>query len=223
MVAARAGLAGAESTLEIAERELERASDLAESGVVPAAHVDQRRRERDAALAARDQDRAALAALLEGTTAEELAQGRSALTAAEAELADVAVRSARLAVAAPVAGRLDALPYELGERPAAGRVVAVVLADGAPYARVYVPEPLLVAARQGARADIRADGDPRVFAGRVRRLSSEATFTPHYALTERDRSRLAYLAEIEIEEPAARDLPTGVPVEVSFPEAQERD
>jgi HlyD family secretion protein len=216
---ARARLEGDENAVAIAERELERARDLAGSGVFPAQRVDERRREYDAAVARRDEDRAALDALRNGTTREELDQGRSALAAAEAELADIEVRVARLAVSAPVAARLDALPFELGERPRAGDVVAVLLAAGAPYARVYVPEPLLVGAHQGATAEVMADGDARVFRGRVRRLSGEATFTPHYALTERDRSRLAYLAEIELDDPAARDLPSGIPVEARFPRA----
>jgi HlyD family secretion protein len=220
---ARARLEGDESTLAIAERELERERNLASSGVVATARVDERTRERDAALARRDQDRAALAELLNGTTREELDQARGAVAAAEAELAEVEVRAERLAVRAPVAGRLDALPYELGERPRAGDVVAVLLAAGAPYARVYVPEPLLVAARQGAPAEVRVDGDERVFRGRVRRLSSEAAFTPHFALTERDRSRLAYLAEVELVETTATDLPTGVPVEVRFPGGRAAD
>jgi HlyD family secretion protein len=216
---ARARLEGDENAVAIAERELERARDLAGSGVFPAQRVDERRREYDAAVARRDEDRAALDALRNGTTREELDQGRSALAAAEAELADIEIRVARLAVTAPVAGRLDALPFELGERPRAGDVVAILLTAGAPYARVYVPEPLLVAARQGAPAEVVADGDPRVLRGRVRRLSAEAAFTPHFALTERDRSRLSYLAEIELDHPAARDLPTGVPVEARFPGA----
>jgi HlyD family secretion protein len=216
---ANARLVGDENAVAIAERELERARDLAGSGVFPAQRVDERRREYDAAIARRDQSSAALDALRNGTTREELDQGRSALAAAEAELADIEVRVQRLAVTAPVAGRLDALPFELGERPRAGDVVAILLAASAPYARVYVPEPLLVAARQGAPAEVVADGDPRVHRGRVRRLSSEATFTPHYALTERDRSRLAYLAEIELDDDGARDLPTGVPVEARFPNA----
>jgi HlyD family secretion protein len=218
---ARARLEGDESALSVAELELRRATELAASGVVAAARVDERRRERDAALARRDQDQAALAALLHGATGEELDQARGALAAAEAELADIEVRVRRLAVSAPVAGRLDALPYELGERPRAGDVVAVLLAAGAPYARVYVPEPLLIAARQGAPAEVRVDGDARAFPGHVRRLSAEAAFTPHFALTERDRSRLAYLAEIELDSAAARGLPTGVPVEVRFTSGSE--
>ena len=42
-----------------------------------------------------------------------------------------------------------------------------------------------------------------------------AAFTPYFALTERDRGRLSYLAKIDITENRER-LPDGVPVEVEF-------
>jgi HlyD family secretion protein len=213
---ARALVVGDDNLVEIATRELERIRKLQAEGVVAAQDLDQRRRDYNAAVARRDQDRAALAALENGTTREELDQARQAMAAAQAELADLEVRAARLRVTAPVAGRLDALPFELGERPRAGDVIAILLAAGQPYARVYVPEPLLVAAHQGATAEVTVDGQTRAFRGHVRLLSAEAAFTPHFALTERDRSRLAYLAEIELDEEAARALPTGVPVEARF-------
>ncbi len=41
---------------------------------------------------------------------------------------------------------------------------------------------------------------------------------PAVGTLERDRSRLSYLAEIELSGPAARDLPSGLPVEVDFPD-----
>jgi HlyD family secretion protein len=50
----------------------------------------------------------------------------------------------------------------------------------------------------------------------MRMISSEAAFTPYYSLTERDRKHLAYLAEIDLVGEEARDLPTGLPVEVTF-------
>ncbi len=100
---------------------------------------------------------------------------------------------------APVAGRLDALPYELGERPRAGDVVAVLLAAGAPYARVYVPEPLLVAARQGAPAEVvarrRLAGLPRPRASAVVGGHLHAALRSHRArsqppvVSRRDRAR----------------------------------
>jgi HlyD family secretion protein len=95
-------------------------------------------------------------------------------------------------------------------------VVAVLLADGAPYARVYVPEPERARVVPGARAAVRVDGVGGELPGRVRTVSQDAVFTPYYALTERDRGRLAYVAKIDLEGEQARTLPTGLPLEVEL-------
>ena len=50
----------------------------------------------------------------------------------------------------------------------------------------------------------------------MRTLSHDAAFTPYYALTQHDRGRLSYLAEVELDGVATATLPTGVPVEVRF-------
>jgi HlyD family secretion protein len=50
----------------------------------------------------------------------------------------------------------------------------------------------------------------------VRTVSQDAAFTPYYALTERDRGRLAYVAKIDLEGEAARELPTGLPLEAAL-------
>jgi len=42
------------------------------------------------------------------------------------------------------------------------------------------------------------------FAAAGRWIASEATFTPFFALTRKDRGRLTYLAEIDLEDPPAR-------------------
>jgi len=49
----------------------------------------------------------------------------------------------------------------------------------------------------------------------VRWIASDPAFTPYYALTERDRGRLSYVAKVDITEQYER-LPDGVPVEVEF-------
>jgi HlyD family secretion protein len=69
----------------------------------------------------------------------------------------------------------------------------------------------------GLSALVRVDGISDAFEGRVRTVSSEAVFTPYFALTERDRGRLAYVAEIDLIGETAAALPTGLPVEVTFP------
>jgi HlyD family secretion protein len=211
---ARARLSGAESLLAAAERDLERARKLAEQGVLAPDRLDREQARRDDALATRDAAKAVLQALEWGSTDEELQQARATLSEAEASLAELRILRERLRVRAPRAGQIDALPYQVGERPPQGAVVVVMLADTAPYARVYVPEPLRVRIHPGLDVAVRVDGVDEDLAGRVRSVSHDAVFTPYYALTERDRSRLAYLAEVDLVDPQARDLPTGLPVEV---------
>ena len=91
----------------------------------------------------------------------------------------------------------------------------VILGGEQPYARVYVPENLRARVTPGTRASIRMDGLESTIEGRVRWVSSEAAFTPYFALTERDRGRLSYVAKVDISESRDR-LPDGIPVEVEF-------
>jgi HlyD family secretion protein len=213
---ARASLAGAESASANAQREYERAESLGRKEFESQARRDSLRSQRDESLARRDQARAAFDELERGTTSEELDQARGALAAAEAALLDSQLRLERLTLRAPRAGRVDALPFELGERPPAGAVVAVMLAADPPYARVFVPEAVRSRIAPGSAARVQIAGRDGELAGRVRELAHDAAFTPYYALTQYDRGRLSYLAEVEVTGPGAEDLPTGVPVEVRF-------
>ncbi len=195
--AAAARIPGAESALANSERELRRIANLRTSGVASVEALDRGRTRRDAARADRD-------------------AARAELSMAESALVEARVHAERLVVRAPRDGRVDSLPYEVGERPPAGAVVAVMLADGAPYARVYVPEPVRAQVVPGARASVHVDGVDGAIAGRVRTVSQEAAFTPYFALTERDRGRLSYVAKIDLEGDAARALPTGLPLEAEL-------
>jgi HlyD family secretion protein len=211
---ARAALAGAESAMRTDVAEYERVDALVGRKLLSASELDRARAQRDASRATRDAARSRLELLREGTRAEQIAAARAAVAGAEAALAEVRTVADRYTVRAPRAGIVEALPYELGERPAAGRAVAILLADGAPFARVYVPEPLRTRFLPGARVEVRVDGETAPFRGVVRYVAAEAAFTPYYSLTQKDRSRLAYLAEVTLDEPEAARLPAGVPVQV---------
>jgi HlyD family secretion protein len=213
---ARARFKGVEGRLATARNELDRSRKLIAEGVISTEQIEQRRADFDEALAARDAARATLDELLDGTTAEEVAQAEAGLAEAEAVLADARVRLSRLEVRAPIAGWVDALPYELGERPPAGGVVAVLLADDAPYARVYVPASIRLHVKAGTEARVRLDGVAEPLSGRVRTVATDASFTPYFALTEKDRGRLVYLSKVDLLDPAARGLPSGLPVVVEF-------
>jgi HlyD family secretion protein len=213
---ARARLEGAVSTLETEAREYERLRDLVARGVVSRSELDRQLAARNAADAARKEARAQLTLLLKGTRIEELDQAREALAQAQAALDQLQISESRLTVRAPRAGVIEALPYELGERPPAGAPVVIMLADGETYARVYIPAEVRSRVMAGTRAEVRIDGTDQPFTGRLRYVAGEAAFTPYYALTQEDRGRLSYLAEVVLTEARATQLPVGIPVEVTF-------
>ena len=215
--AARARLEGAESQLEADRKAFRRTTELVEDALLSDSDLDQARARWQVSVSARDEAAARLAELVTGTTAEELDQARAALQQAQAERAEQQLLLARLDLRAPVAGIVDALPHKLGDRPAAGATVAVILAGPAPFARVYVPEPLRARLAIGTTARVTLDGVPAPLSGRIRRIASDPSFTPYFALTERDRSRLAYVAEVTLTGDGVADLPTGLPLEVDFP------
>lgn len=212
---ARAALAAAEAQARDARAYLARLEPLGRRQLVAASDVD---RARAAAGNADAQVRAARAALDElrnGTRPERLAQGEAALDAAQAQATAQSVALDKLRVVAPRAGRVDSLPYKLGDQAPVGAPLAVLLVGEAPYARIYVPEPLRADVAVGTRARVFVDGRDQVYAGVVRMIRSEPSFTPYYALTGEDAARLSYLAEVQLDEQAG-DLPAGLPVRVEF-------
>ena len=212
----RAKLQSAQSEEDNDRQEFLRAQSLLQKNLISRESVDTARTKLKKATADKDVARAALEALLSGTTVEELNQAEAAVAQAEARMRALNVTLGNLTLLAPREGRLDDLVYQAGERPAAGAVVAVMLIDRAPYARVYVPEPMRAGVNQGTRATIYIDGIEKSFSGQVRMISSDAIFTPYYSLTERDRSRLSYVAEVELTDADTAQLPSGVPVRVEF-------
>ena len=199
-----------------AVRERDRLLDLVKHSLVSKSEADRQVTAADSAEAALRAAEAELRDLPEGTLAEQISQARQAADAARARLASLKTTNARLEVRAPIAATIDALPYRVGEKPARGATIAVLLANTAPYARVHVPEPLRARVASGTRASVHVDGNPHVFSGKVRFIASDAEFTPYFSLTAADRSRLSFLAEVTLDEPEARELPAGVPVQVSL-------
>lgn len=213
--AARANVEGAKDELNFRRSDFTRVQEIFDKQLASPELLDRAKAALDAAEANDKLRRAQLQELLSGTTVEELAQAEQAVkqTAARRDL--LAVDLARHEIAAPVDGIVDSRLFELGERPLPGQTTLVMLAGEQPYARIYVPEQLRVNVKVGAPANIYVDGLDEVISGQIRWVASESAFTPYYALTERDRGHLTYLAKIDIVEDRAR-LPDGVPVEVDL-------
>ena len=145
----------------------------------------------------------------------ELSFGEAQARLREAEaLADAADKRMRdLDLVSPVHGVVDQLPFDEGERVPLGSVLVVVLADGQPWVRVWIPETSYVRVLPGTPAEIRIDGFAGVLHGRVLDVARESEFTPHFALTERDRIHLVYETRVELGD-APGTLRPGMPAEV---------
>ena len=215
---ARAQLVAAQSRSADARSHYERLRPLGERQLVAADDVA---RAAAAAAQARAEVAAARAALDEleaGTRDEVVAQGESALRASQAQAEVQEAALDKLSVQAPRARVVDSLPYELGDQAPAGAPLAILLVGDAPYARVYVPEPIRAGVRVGTIARVHVDGHEEVLQGTVRMIRSEPGFTPYYALAGEDAARLSYLAEIALPAAEAAGLPAGLPVRVEFGE-----
>ncbi len=206
----------ARATRDEAVRERDRLLGLVERSLVSKSEADRQVAVALAAEASLLESEADLRELQQGTRAEQLAQAQRAADAARANLAALETTASRLEIRAPVAATIDSLPYRVGEKPARGATVAVLLAATAPFARIHVPAPIRARVKVGTAATLRVDGIDRTFRGQVRFVASDAEFTPYYSLTAADRSRLSFLAEVVFGDDAAATIPSGIPVDVSL-------
>lgn len=213
--AARAAADGARDDLAFRRSDYARVQEIHAKNLASEELLDRAKAALDTAIANDKFYRAQLQELLTGTTVEELAQAENAVKQAAARRDLLTVDLARHEIRAPVDGIADARLFEVGERPNPGQAVMVMLGGEQVFARVFVPEQLRVHATPGADATIHVDGLDEPIAGRIRWVASEAAFTPYYALTERDRGHLTYLAKVDLVERRDR-LPDGVPVEVEL-------
>jgi HlyD family secretion protein len=184
---AQARLSGTQTGVIVAQHELERAQDLRGARVASEQALERAQLERSEAYAR--------------------------LREAEAGVAVARKQRRDLDLTAPVAGVVDQIPFDRGERVPLGAVVAVLLQDGDPWVRVWIPEDRFVDVQPGTQAEIEIDGLDGALQGQVLDVAREPEFTPHFALTERDRAHLVYEARVEIRG-APATLRPGIPADV---------
>jgi HlyD family secretion protein len=214
--AAAARVDSARTALDNSERDLIRISALVLQKLAPTAQLDTATALRDSNAARLRDAQAQLDLLQAGSRGEDVAQAEAQLAAVQAQLTAEEQRLSNLAITATVSGTLDSLPWNTGERVGMGSQVAVLLAEGAPYARVYIPETSRVAVTTGASLVVHVDGVAEPLTGRVRWISQDPAFTPYYALNSAERSRLVYMAEVQLPD-SASTLPAGLPAQVELP------
>lgn len=214
--AATARVDSAKSALAESERDLVRIEGLIARKLASEAEQDRAQTQRDSNAAKLRDLEAQLELLRAGSRTEDLSAAEAQMLASSALLVAERQRLSNLSVVATVAGTLDSLPWHVGERVSTGQQLAVLLADGAPYARVFIPESSRAAVAAGSTLTVHIDGVAEPFMGTVRWISQEPAFTPYYALNSSERSRLVYLAEVQLPD-SAIDLPAGLPAQVELP------
>ncbi len=208
----RANLSGAEKELIYRRTEYERIAQLVSTGLAADGDLDAARAALDSAAAAFAMRRSELDERLTGTTPEELKQAQAAVDQAEAQKELALIDLSRHELRAPADGIVDSRILEIGERPGKGQPALILLQGTQPHARVYLPERIRANVQPGAQATVYIDGIAEPVPGTVRWVATESAFTPYFALTERDRGRLSYIAKIDLEH-GERRLPDGLPLE----------
>lgn len=216
VTAARADLERAQTEADNATLERRRQEDLRAQDLGVQAALDRALASEHGAQAQVKAARARLDELLRGSRREDIAAAEAALAAQEARIRQVAVTRERLAVTAPRAGRVDALPFRAGDQPPAGATLVSLLAGDAPYARVYVPATLRAKLAPGAQFRVKVEGVDLAFTATLRSIRSEPAFTPYYALAGNDAARLSYRAELVLAGDAAKSLPAGLPLQAEW-------
>lgn len=184
-----AAVVAARSAEAVAAQDVARVRDLRRKRIAPPQDLERAVLAREEATARRDEAEAAQAV-------------------AEKRLADLTIK-------APVAGTVDQIPFDPGERVPVGAVLAVIERDDAPWVRTWIPERAIARLPPGSIASVRVDDGRPDLRGCLEHVSREPEFTPHYALTERERAYLVYEARIELG-PDAASLRSGIPTTVIF-------
>ena len=217
IAASRAHTETVQAMLTQSEQDLVRTRDLVTRRLAAQADLDTAQ-SRNASYAAQLREaQARLQLLLSGTRAEDLSQSEARIRNLQAQLSGAQRQLDDLSIRAPRSAIRDSLPWETGERVSPGAIVAVLLSDGLPYARIYLPEPWRQRIAIGSTMQVHVDGSEQPFAATVRWIALDPSFTPYYALNSTERSRLVYMTELQLPE-AARALPAGLPVQVELPQ-----
>lgn len=155
-----------------------------------------------------------LSELLAGTRIEQIEQARAQVESLGAQLDRLKLQREDYRIKAVRDGRVDSLPFKKGDRPPSQAVVSTLLSGAQPWARVYVPEQFRSRMEPGTEYQLKIDGQEQLFTARLRSVSADPSFTPYFALSERDRSRLSYVAKLDLTDEKARNLTAGTPVQL---------
>lgn len=168
-----AEVAAARANYELAEKNLQRAVKLIESGDVSRSAYDQQKSQRDAL---RENYQAALAQARQNYAAVAVARSNVANAQSQVDLARRAL--AYTVLAAPIDGYVAERPVDVGEYITTTTKVATIVRTNPLRVRIDIPEQAIPEVKQGESVSVTTSAWPdRSFSGRIARLSPNVTPT----------------------------------------------
>jgi len=214
LAAAQAALDAGRAALAQSESDLTRERELAQSGFTSGATLTAALARRNADAARVRQLEAQLRTAGQGAREDTQAAAQATAAAARAALEQSRWRLAQKSVTAPVAARVEDTLYRVGEWVNAGSPVVSLLEPGALKLRFFVPEPMLAQLQPGSVVQAECDGCGAPFNATVRRVASEAEFTPPVIYSKENRQRLVFMVEASPSPQDAQKLRPGLPVQL---------
>ena len=217
LAAAQAALDAGRAALAQSESDLKRERELARSGFTSGATLTAAQARRNADEARVRQLEAQLRSAHLGAREDEQSAAHADAAAARAALEQSRRRLAQKSVMAPVTAQVEDTLYRVGEWVNAGSPVVSLLEPGALKLRFFVPEPALAQFKPGVLVQAECDGCGGPVNATVRRVASEAEFTPPVIYSKENRQRLLFLVEAWPTAHDAQRLRPGLPVQVRLP------
>lgn len=211
---------GAKSAWAEADQQFNRTKSLLRQNLTGEAEMDGAKARRDTAKAHYQQLLEQLNELKNGTRPEQIEQAVQSVTMAKANVTIAEKNLENLSLRAPQNAMIDALPWHVGDRVAAGITTITLLATNQPYARVYLPANKLKSIATGDTLAVNIDGLQTPVLGNLAHVRAQPSFTPYFSLSEQDRDALMYLSEIHFEGKYANmivNVPSGRALEVVLP------
>jgi len=213
---ARATVKERDAGLTVLESDLKRATKLIDDKVISPQEFETIVARRDEAIARKRLAEETLNLLVEGYRKEEIAAGKAALSATQANLKQSQTSLADTVLVCPNDGVLLTRVEEIGAVVREGQTVATLSLKNAVWVYVYIPEPELGNVVEGMSVDI--DTDSRLeknYTGQVGSVSPEAEFTPKTVQTQELRTDLVFRVRVVVENPDG-GLRQGMPVTVKI-------
>jgi multidrug resistance efflux pump len=148
------------------------------------------------------QAQAALDALKNGATPEQLAMARANVKQADTALKLLQIQRGQLTLRAPSPGVIAKRSVNLGEAASAGAPLLTIANLDAVKLTLYVPEAQLGRVALGQRVRVKIDAYPqRAFDGQVVFMSPQAEFTPRNVQTADERATTVFAVRIALANP----------------------